>query len=149
MSQRNGQPETVADRVKSVIESTPPREGRRSRLGHISIEDFADLLGTTKARVIEWRKGTAFPDQTNRDRLAGASGGRYSADDFKGPSAEENRDLLAVLREEVAALTRALDVSRGEHRKLAQRVGDLEKTARTPVEAPLRARAKRQGQTGP
>lgn len=59
-------------------------------------------------------------------------------------------DLLEQLREEVAALTKALDVARSEHRKLARRVAALETDAsRSPVEAPRRARAKRQGRPAP
>jgi hypothetical protein len=37
-----GDPETVAERVKAVMQSVPPKECRNSRLGHIYVEDFAD-----------------------------------------------------------------------------------------------------------
>lgn len=103
MSEREAPPETVAQRVSALIAALPPKPGRKSRLGHISIEDFAELLGTTKARVIEWRKGDAYPDEKNRERLAAVSGGRYTADDFKGPSATENQDRLTGLEARIDA----------------------------------------------
>lgn len=67
----------------------PPPEGRRSRLGHISIDDFAQQIGSTRQRVIEWEGGSAYPDKKNRDRLAAASGGVYRPDDFRRQAEEQ------------------------------------------------------------
>lgn len=108
VSERNGQHDTVAHRIKKLMESIPPKEGRNSRLGHISIEDFADLIGSSKQRVIDWRKGTSFPDETNRARLEAVSGGRYSADDFKRPTEAEQQARLEELSGEVEDLRFAI-----------------------------------------
>lgn len=88
----------------AVIQSTPPKEGRQARLEHISIEDFAAMLGTSKQRIIDWRDGTGHPDARNREKLAAASQGRYTADDFKGPTKAQRLDSQAKLEGEVAVM---------------------------------------------
>lgn len=143
--------ETAAERINALIKALPPKEGRRSRLGHISIEDFAELLGTTKQRVIDWRSGDAFPDGKNRERLAEVSAGRYRADDFRGPVTAgkvETAARLAALEEEVAVLREALDVARKAQRATLRRLSALEKAAESRPRTQPGGPAKRQAGNG-
>lgn len=142
VSKPQGANDPVAIRIRELIESTPPRAGRRSRIGHISIEDFAEAIGTTKARVIPWTKGRSYPDEKNRARLAAASGGRYSADDFIPPPESNQDDHLAELRAEVDELRRELDLSRVAQEALLRRVAGLEKAGRSQSRQSAQAKPK-------
>lgn len=111
--------ESVAGRIAALMKSLPPKEGRKSRLGHISIEDFAALLETSKQRVIDWRNGKSYPDLRNRERLAAVSRGRYVPDDFKGPTTESKASTLArleALERKVQALPTAEELRQGFER---------------------------------
>lgn len=59
-----------------------------------------------------------------------------------------SKDPLQELREEVEVLTKALEIARGETRKLARRVAALEKPVRTQSGSPPRDRASRGERTG-
>lgn len=130
--------ETVAERIAALRKSLPPREGRKSRLGHMSVEDFAEHLGTTKTRVIAWEKGKAYPDAINRERLSTASEGRFQPESFM-QSVEP--DPLEALEGEVADLTVGLEASRKANNSLRLRVSTLERAVKE-----LQALAPREGQ---
>ena len=116
----------VPERIRQLIDSLPPKPGRRSRIGHISIEDFAELAGVSKGRLIAWMKGEASPDAKNRARLAAASQGRYQAEDFIGREELERGEQRGRLEELEAALNRlAVDLP-----VLAGKMRILDRTAR-------------------
>lgn len=123
---------TVAEKIEELIRQTPPLEGRNSRLGHISKEDFAVVLGVSKSALFNWLDG-AEPDPSNRERLAAASGGRYSPEDFAtGPDERpvKNRDLRDRLRLLEDAHVRLRDEFDAAVRAMAQRLDDLEDDGR-------------------
>jgi hypothetical protein len=75
--------ETVADRVKKIRKSIPPRPGVRSRLGYADVDYFAELVGLpNRQRVMAWEDG-AEPLPKYRRRLAALSRGVYRPDDFR------------------------------------------------------------------
>jgi transcriptional regulator with XRE-family HTH domain len=134
------------------MQMLPPKQGRNSRLGHISIEDFAALVGTTKQRVIDWRKGNAYPDSRNRVRLAEVSGGVYTPDDFKGPSLPARQamaDRMIVIEEAVADLTTALDVAQQANAEIRERVAALEAWRAALQEADPKTQSMRPERSGP
>lgn len=85
MSPRKPKVETPAQRIEAIRRSLPPAEGRRSRLGYLSKDDFADLLGAGRSTVINWTTGKAFPEERYRIELARLSGGQYAPEDFENP----------------------------------------------------------------
>lgn len=107
---------TVGERIYALWMGFPPPPGRKSRRPHGSLDDFAAALGTSRQRVAAWIRGESEPEDWNRQRLAEASGGRYTADDFRQPRAPSeleaiNRkldqivELLAPLRPAAPAAT--------------------------------------------
>lgn len=142
----SGKPETVAERIVDLMQSLPPKEGRNSRLGHISIEDFAELLGTSKQRLIDWRKGEGFPDDRNRERLAAVSEGRYEADDFRGPGAAGRREM-AVRLEELEAKVASLRKEHADFVRVAtERMARLEANLASPKQQSTQPSKRRRGE---
>lgn len=105
--------ETVADRIRAVIRSLPPKDGRRARIDHISIDDFAELLGAKRSRVITWTKGRGYPNEQYQQRLADLSAGRYTPDDFRKPDLSvlepELREQVRELRDLLEAVVALVD----------------------------------------
>jgi transcriptional regulator with XRE-family HTH domain len=102
--------ETVAERIRAVIDATPPQPGRQSRLGHISIEDFAKLLGTSSQRVYEWLNTASYPGEKNAERLAEASKGRYTAEQFMRPAPLRTQATARRLEQLEAAVRQIEDL---------------------------------------
>jgi hypothetical protein len=127
--------ETVADRIEAIRRTIPPAPGRRSRLGYISKDDFAELIGTGRTRVIAWTTGQAYPEARYRERLAELSKGRWLPADFARDAAPTDR--LAALEAEVERLADALDTAGKAYDRLRARVRALERAA---GDRPARAR---------
>lgn len=88
----------------------------------MNAEDFAKFIGTSRNVVVSWIKGEAVPDRKNRERLALASGGRYTPSDF----IDEKPDPVAELNElmqTIALRVQKLDQSIG---KLSRRLEALD-----------------------
>ncbi len=89
---------TPADRIEDVRRMTPsPRA--HGRLGHISKEDFAELIGVSRSRIFAWTRADnpEYPEERHRVRLAELSGGRYVPEDFAPPGREPTPGTRAVL----------------------------------------------------
>ena len=75
----------VGERIEQIRRSLQPPPHRRSRLGYMSVDDFAAMIGTTRQQVMALIYGTSRPNAKNREKLALASGGVFSAKDFLEP----------------------------------------------------------------
>lgn len=138
VSERNE--ESVADRIRAVRESLPPKEGRQSRKGHVSQEDFAPLVGVSRGRIIAWEGGDAYPEPENAERLAELSGGLYTSADFT--RSEDRRllnhkvgEILQLLMETRALLVEARDEARVERQSIDSRLEEAAELAARGFEA--------------
>lgn len=101
MSERDSAaPTTIAERIDAVQRGLPPKDGVRTRTGYASLDYFAELLGTNRQRIIDWKNG-GEPDLRYRERLAELSKGQFTPDDFARP-----RAARAELEARVAELER-------------------------------------------
>lgn len=99
VSRRDG---TNEERIEAIQRMLPPGPGVNSRTGYASLDRLAELLGTNRSHLIQWKKGTQ-PSRRHREKLAELSGGRYSPDDFARPRPGSRREL-AALEDRVRAL---------------------------------------------
>lgn len=140
----------MGERILAVRKMLPPKPGRRTRLGYLSGDDLADLLGVSRTRIPVWENGRGHPDPPQRERLAELSGGRFSPEDFERRSEPQPLPLIRGLREDVDALTASLAAAEKSVALLTKRVSVLEEkagdqpsrdlpTARSRKQAPKRA----------
>lgn len=128
VSQRGDTAATPGERIEAVRQATPPPPGRRSRLGYISKDDFAKLIGCSRTRVIAWTRDEDpnYPEERYRIRLAALSNGRFTPDDFRRP---DQPGPIAVRLEQLAAELRnvkdALHVAGLAHDRLAAQVSAM------------------------
>ena len=115
----SGAGDTPADRIEDLRRHLPPKEGRRSRIGHLSKDDFAELVGASRGRVIAWTTGVAYPEPRYRVRLAELSEGRYQPDDFAPPNHTARQAELGAAVDRMERILEAL----------ADRVESLERQA--------------------
>jgi hypothetical protein len=108
---KRDEPETVGDRIEAIRRTTPPPAGRKSRLGYISKEDFADLVGCGRSRIFAWTRTQwpQYPEERFRERLADLSRGRYQPDDFASPDDSAVRRAEQRLEPRVAALEEQME----------------------------------------
>lgn len=98
------EPATPAGRIVALQKSLPPAEGRRSRLGYISLKDLGERIGAGEKTVLRWTKSDTapkpqYPSKAYRERLAELSEGRWTATDFGPPrsdAAERARTAKAL-----------------------------------------------------
>lgn len=135
MSERAATSVTPAERIELVRQSIAPPEGRRSRLGYISKDDFAALIGCSRTRVIAWTnaENPDYPEERYRVRLAELSGGRFMPDDFRRPDQPGPlATRLEQLAKELSNLTKALHVAGLAHEELKGRVEAMERQVQKP-----------------
>lgn len=101
----------MRDRIEEIRKATPPPKGRKARNPYASKDDFADLLGVSRSRVIAWTHpdNPAYPDAKGREALARLSHGRYQPSDFAPPTQPERGSLarrVSAIEAAVATIER-------------------------------------------